>query len=132
MSFKAIHTANLEHANISVANPDKTATLLCNLFNWKVRWSGASMDGGYTVHVGSEQSYLALYNAKSMQENTYRSHTSLNNLNHIGIVVDDLNAYEEKARELGLKPESFKDYHVNKSFYVTDEFGLEIEIISYL
>lgn len=131
MSIKKTVTANLEHANISVANPDKTAQLLCDLFNWEVRWSGPSMDDGYTVHVGSKQSYLALYRGKTMQGSAQRGHTSLNNLNHIGVIVDNLKTYEEKALELGLTPESFKDYGVNKSFYVSDEFGLEIEILSY-
>ncbi|MEZ5340556.1 MAG: hypothetical protein R2706_03655 [Acidimicrobiales bacterium] len=57
-------TAVLEHANVTVSDPDKTASLLCDLFGWEVRWTGPSLAGGYTVHVGEPgngQSYLAVY-----------------------------------------------------------------------
>ena len=55
--------AYLEHANISVSNPDLSAQRLCDLFDWKVRWSGPSMDEGYTVHVGGENSYVAFFSS---------------------------------------------------------------------
>ena len=45
------HEAVIEHVNLSASDPDKLAEQLCQLFNWQVRWSGASMDDGYTVHV---------------------------------------------------------------------------------
>jgi len=55
------NNAQLEHVNITVGDPDHIADLLTKLFDWEVRWSGASMNNGYTVHVGSDQSYIALY-----------------------------------------------------------------------
>ena len=56
--------ARLEHVNITVSDPDRTASLLGTLFDWKVRWSGPAKDGGYTVHVGSDDDYLAIYTSK--------------------------------------------------------------------
>ena len=51
----------LEHVNYTVSDPDGTAKILCELFGWKIRWQGAAISGGHTVHVGEEESYLALY-----------------------------------------------------------------------
>lgn len=56
-----MNSAILEHVNVTVSDPEKTATLLSDLFNWHIRWSGDSINGGKTIHVGSEGSYVALY-----------------------------------------------------------------------
>ena len=46
----------LEHVNVTVSDPRKTADRLCELFGWKIRWQGSAIHGGYTVHVGAEDS----------------------------------------------------------------------------
>lgn len=46
--------AQLEHVNVTCADPDHTAKMLVNLFGWHIRWSGAAKNGGYTVHVGTD------------------------------------------------------------------------------
>ena len=51
----------LEHANISVTDPDRSAALLMELLGWEERWRGASQLGGRSVHVGAEHDYIALY-----------------------------------------------------------------------
>ncbi len=64
----------LEHVNITVPDPDDSAAQLCTLFGWHIRWSGEAKDQGYTVHVGDEGSYLALYAPNKTLEplgNTY-------------------------------------------------------------
>ncbi|MFT6301912.1 MAG: hypothetical protein ACJAY2_001096, partial [Pseudomonadales bacterium] len=53
--------AYLEHTNLTVNDPDETARLLVEIFGWRIRWSGEAIYDGYSVHVGGEQSYLALY-----------------------------------------------------------------------
>ena len=40
--------AILEHANITVKDPDAIANTLCELFDWHIRWSGPAKDDGYT------------------------------------------------------------------------------------
>jgi hypothetical protein len=54
-------TAHLEHANYTVSDPLKTAAWMEKLFGWHIRWQGAALGGGFTVHVGSDVHYLALY-----------------------------------------------------------------------
>ena len=46
-------TAIIEHVNVSVADPERAAALMIDLFGWAVRWRGPARDGGRTVHVGS-------------------------------------------------------------------------------
>ena len=52
-------------------------------------------------------------------------------LNHIGIVVDDLDAIEQKVIARGDAPNSHQDYEPGRRFYFEDENGIEIEVISY-
>jgi hypothetical protein len=50
----------LEHNNLTVTNTDVTATILAKIFNWKIRWAGAAKDKGKTIHLGTDNTYLAL------------------------------------------------------------------------
>jgi len=81
--------AYLEHANLTVKDATATAQLLVDLFGWRIRWSGESIFGGYSVHVGGKNSYLALYTLESSQGKAIDSYRTLNALNHLGIVVDE-------------------------------------------
>ncbi len=121
----------LEHINITVNNADVTAKILCDLFGWHVRWSGESIHNGYTVHVGDKQQYLALYTPVSQAEDGTESYFMLNGLNHIGIVVDDLDAVEGRVINAGYKPFSHADYEPGKRFYFRDENNIEFEIVMY-
>lgn len=122
--------AYLEHTNLTVADPDKFAALLCNLFDWKIRWSGPSLDDGYTVHVGRDECYLALYTPVDLSDSTANTHAN-GNLNHIGIVVDNLEAIENKVRQAGLTPFGHRDYEPGRRFYVKAIDDIELEIVSY-
>ena len=53
--------ARLEHANITVSDPDRSADFLAKLCGWHERWRGPSQLGGWTIHLGSDTEYLALY-----------------------------------------------------------------------
>ncbi|MFK7861044.1 MAG: VOC family protein [Granulosicoccus sp.] len=123
--------ARLEHANVTVKDPQATAALLENLFGWKIRWQGDSIHEGHTVHVGSDESYLALYAGKVSETDNSRTYDRVNGLNHLGIVVDDLEETERKVVAAGLEPINHADYEPGKRFYFLDEDNLEFEIIEY-
>lgn len=121
----------LEHINVTVSNAEKTADLYCKLFGWKIRWKGASVFGGTTFHVGGEESYIAIYensNSEGSEENTYLRY---NGLNHIGIVVDDLDKIEKTIIDFGYETKSHGDYEPGRRFYFEDGNGIELEVISY-
>ena len=93
----------VEHVNLTVRDPERLAQLMIDLFGWHIRWQGPAMNGGSTIHVGSDQSYLALYTLRS---ETYpdSKFTKGQPLNHVGIVVDDLDAVEGRVKAAGLEP----------------------------
>ena len=128
-------TAFLEHVNLTVNDPKKTAAKLIEIFGWHVRWEGAAMNNGYTVHVGTKECYIALYrpeNERQVVRDTYdRADTRVGNLNHIAIVVDDLDAIEKKVQAVGYTPESHGDYEPGRRFYFYDHDGIEYEVVSY-
>ena len=120
----------LEHANITVENPDKTAQTMIDLFDWTVRWNGASMNDGYTVHVGNKECYIALYTNEELGSKCGGGN-HVGHLNHIGMVVEDLDSIINRAKKLGLEPFNFGEYEPGKRFYLILEEAIEIEIASY-
>lgn len=124
-------TAMLEHVNVTVAQPQQSADLMCRLFDWHIRWSGASAMGGQSVHVGTDTAYLALYCPDTLKPAAPRSGATCANLNHIGIVVDDLDAVEARVIKAGYQPTSHGNYEPGRRFYFDDENGIEFEVVSY-
>ncbi|HHB81259.1 MAG TPA: VOC family protein [Aliiroseovarius sp.] len=124
--------ARLEHANITVGDADKTAGWLSRVFEWSVRWKGPAMSGqGQTVFVGDDDHYLALYQPKSSNPGTRPDYLQRGQLNHIGILVDDLEAAEKAVRAEGYAPHSHQDYEPGARFYFYDENDIEFEVVCY-
>lgn len=124
-------SATLEHVNFTATDPDKTAALFCTLFDWRVRWSGAALGNGRTVHVGDNKSYIAIYTPGDGPKDGQREPERLAGLNHIGVVVSDLDDVERRVKEAGLEPINHADYEPGRRFYFFDHDGVEIEVISY-
>lgn len=122
--------ARIEHVNITVTDPQRSAELMQRLFGWEVRWQGPSMLGGETIHVGGEADYLALYTNDETRAADPRFSKS-KPLNHIGVVVDDLDAVERKVAAAGLEPFGHGDYEPGRRFYFFDWNGIEFEVVSY-
>lgn len=120
-------TGFLEHANITVSDPDRSSALLQKLCDWHERWRGPSQLGGWTIHVGGERDYLAVYT----NEGRGGPYAKGAPLNHIGLVVDDLDAAEAVVVEAGLVPFNHADYDPGRRFYFFDWDGIEFEIVSY-
>ena len=123
-------TGLLEHVNITVTDPQRSAELFNELFGWHIRWEGPSMLGGRTIHVGSEDQYLAVYTNEDVEaaDPDFRKGVPLN---HVGVVVEDLDAVEEKVKAAGLEPFGHEDYDPGRRFYFFDWNGIEFEVVSY-
>jgi catechol 2,3-dioxygenase-like lactoylglutathione lyase family enzyme len=121
----------LEHTNYSVSDPQKTADMLCKLFGWHIRWSGASIDNGHTVHVGGDDSYLAVYAQAKMRNAVPNDYKTVGVMNHVGIAVEDLDAVEARVVAAGLEPINHADYEPGRRFYFHDHDGIEYEVVSY-
>lgn len=123
--------AMLEHANYTVTDPEKTADWMCRLFGWKIRWSGAGMETGRTVHVGTDTHYLALFTYGDTRPNPAESYRHTGGLNHIAVVVDDLEAMEEAIKAEGFVTGQHQDYEPGRRFYFHDADGIEYEVVQY-
>ena len=121
----------LEHANFSVSDPQKTADMLCTIFDWRIRWSGASIHDGHTIHVGGQDSYLAIYARADMRKAVPNDYKTVGAMNHIGVVVDDLDAVEARVLEAGFQTTNHGDYEPGRRFYFHDHDGIEFEVVSY-
>ena len=123
-------TPRIEHINVTVSDPERVCRLMTDLFGWHERWRGAARDGGYTIHVGSDDHYIALYTGRGV---AYAADDFAKGrpLNHIGVQVDDLEATEKRVIAAGLKPFAHADYAPGRRFYFLDPDGIEYEVLSY-
>ena len=121
---------NIEHANLTVSDPERSAALLRQLCGWHERWRGQSLLGGWTIHVGNDRSYVALYSGHD-EASRKRRYAKGQPLNHVGFVVDDLDAAQAIVVEAGLEPFGLDDYEPGRRFYLFDWDGIEFELVSY-
>ena len=124
-------SAMLEHVNFTVKNPEEAAQQLVQIFDWTIRWSGPSLGGGTTVHVGTDELYLALYTPVDGVSDAPESYTIKGGLNHVGVLVDDLQSAEQRVLDAGLKTHSHQTYDPGSRFYFHTEDGIEFEVVSY-
>jgi len=123
--------ANLEHVNLTVADPDHSAALLSRIFDWHIRWQGDAMNNGRTVHIGNEECYLALYSPQHLADDAHTASHFIGSLNHVALVVDDLDLIEQRVKKEGLEPFNFGHYEPGQRFYFLDLDGIEFEIVQY-
>lgn len=117
----------IEHVNLTVTDPERSARLFRDLFGWAERWRGPSQMGGWTIHVGSETGYVALYT----HDDEAGGHPKGRPFNHLGIEVEDLDAVEARVVAAGLAPFAHADYAPGRRFYFFDPDGIEVEVVSY-
>lgn len=125
---------HLEHVNITVSDLDRTALMLQQVFGWRIRWRGGAIARGECIHVGGDASYVAVYRppagpvqgAQSTEERLRAI-----GLNHVGVVVEDLDAAEKRAVAAGLRPFNHGGYEPGRRFYFLDADGIEWEVIAY-
>jgi catechol 2,3-dioxygenase-like lactoylglutathione lyase family enzyme len=119
----------IEHVNLTVRDSARSARMLCDLFDWHIRWEGPARDNGRSIHVGDDRAYLALYSPpETPGVETFRKGRPLN---HVGILVDDLDEIERRVIAAGLTPFNHETYDPGRRFYVFDDDGIEFEVVSY-
>lgn len=124
--------AQLEHVNVTVRDGVAFSKMLCELFDWHVRWSGDALDGsGITHHVGTQTSYVAVYEPRKQDGQSDSPNVTPGGLNHIGVVVEDYDDIRAKVEAAGLNPGMHHEYEPGRRFYFHTPDGIEIEVISY-
>lgn len=123
--------AMLEHVNVTVRDPNATAAWLSRVFGWDIRWQGPAISGGETIHIGTNNQYLAIYNPGKTPAHANDTYGRAGGLNHIALVVDDLDDIEKRVRSEGFKIGAHYDYEPGRRFYFDDDNGIEFEVVQY-
>ena len=122
-------TGRIEHVNLTVTDIERSSAFFEKLLGWKQRWRGPAGSGqGETIHVGEQNTYLALYTNGTDRAGQKKGVP----MNHVGFLVDDLDAAERLVVEHGLEPWGHDDYEPGRRFYFYDWDGIEFEVISYV
>lgn len=120
--------AHLEHVNIRVSDPERSAAFFARLTGWHERWRGPAIDHGFSIHLGAEDEYLVFYAPPGGHHGEFPKGAPLQ---HIGIVVDDLEAAERLVLAEGFETFGHADYEPGRRFYFFDWDGIEFELVSY-
>lgn len=124
-------TALLEHTNFTVSDIDATAKWMVELFDWKIRWKGDSKTSGKSIHVGTQDRYLALYEEPTSRPTAETSYHTVGGLNHIAVVVDDIQTMRKRVKAAGFEPGEHYDYEPGERFYFHDHDHIEYEVVQY-
>ena len=119
----------IEHVNLTVSDPERTADLLGQVFGWRIRWRGPARDNGRVIHVGDDRVYLAVYTPPEGTDPAIFEKGRP--LNHVGFQVEDLDEIERRVIAAGLRPFAHDDYEPGRRFYFLDPDGTEFEVVSY-
>lgn len=116
----------LEHANLTVDSIDACVQFLTTAFpEFAIRGRGM-VDGRRWVHVGTDDSYIALNESPQKRE-------ASGPLNHLGFVVDDVDAVSSRLEAAGYREGFVAPSHpYRKRRYFYDTQDLEWEFLEYL
>lgn len=121
----------LEHTNITVSDPKSSAAWIEKVFGWKIRWEGPGMQTGYTVHIGNDDTYVALFSFGDQMQAKNDSYRTIGGLNHIAVFTDDIDGVEDRVKAAGFTPVNHADYEPGRRFYFHDHDDIEWEVASH-
>ena len=123
--------AYLEHNNITVNNLDETTRFLQTaLPEFEVRGGGIH-NGRKWIHIGTDDSYLAV-NEAVIESEKAEPYSGVG-FNHMGFVVDNVDAVGERLLKAGYKrnyPYTKQQFRIRD--YFLDADGNEYEFVQYL
>jgi len=124
----------LEHANLTVRDIDEMIRFLQTAFpEFRVRGEGKSRDGSRWVHVGTDETYIALSPAKEEPEQHWMPYQGKAGVNHLAYEVDDIEALSERMKSAGYRDSTPPNAHPHrKRRYFYDPEGNDWEFVQYL
>ncbi len=127
MSFR------LEHANMSVRDIDVMIRFLQAAFpEFRVRGEGTSANGARWVHVGTDETYIALNPATVEPEKQWVPYTGELGVNHLAYEVDDVEAVHSRLTAAGYRESTTPNAHPHrKRVYFYDAEGNDWEFVQY-
>ena len=127
-------SVQLEHANLAVKNIDEMIRFLTTAFpEFRVRHEGVNTNGLRWVHVGTDETYLALSEGVADSEREFTPYSGEVGVNHLAYVVDDVDALRNRLQEAGYRDSTVPNAHpYRKRVYFYDSVGNDWEFVEYL
>lgn len=125
-------TSRLEHANLAVRDIDGMVKFIETAFpDFKIRAEGTH-NGTRWLHVGTENSYLALNEATGKPNEPWHPYSGRPGLNHLGYEVDDADALRARMLAAGYRDSTVpNDHPFRKRVYFYDPEGNDWEFVQY-
>ncbi len=124
----------LEHANVCVRDIGKMIQFLQTAFpEFNIRHDETDSDGLRWVHIGTDDTYIALNQATKIPEIPWVPYNGLPGVNHLSFEVDDADALRERLEAAGYQNNTVDNNHpYRKRIYFLDPEGNDWEFVQYL
>jgi catechol 2,3-dioxygenase-like lactoylglutathione lyase family enzyme len=124
----------LEHANFNVRDIDAMIRFLQTAFpEFRIRFEGTDSNGQRWVHVGTEETYIALNPATEQTEDRSTPYDDIPGVNHLGFEVEDADALRDRLKTAGYQESTPPNAHpFRKRVYFYDPDGNDWEFVQYL
>ncbi len=126
-----VMTARLEHANITVQDPDAITRFMLTAFpHFHIRGQGNDSQNRHWRHVGDDDFYVALQQGSEGGTRTPYGNTP--GFNHLAWEVNDLDALNKRMQEAGYPVNLVADEHPARTrMYFYDPEGNDWEFVQY-
>ncbi len=124
----------LEHANLIVRDLDEMTRFLRAAFpDFRVRREGKSWHGKRWLHVGTDDTYIALNEAFAEPAEDWLPYGGKPGVNHLGYEVDDVDALRGRLAQAGYRDSTVPNRHPHRRrVYFYDAEGNDWEFVQYL
>jgi catechol 2,3-dioxygenase-like lactoylglutathione lyase family enzyme len=123
----------LEHANLAVADVDGMIEFLRTAFpSFRHRGAGKTLLGTRWVHLGNDDTYIALNEASSEPAEPWVPYAGKPGTNHLGYEVDGVEALRERLLAAGYQESTVPNTHPHRRrVYFYDPEGNDWEFVQY-
>jgi catechol 2,3-dioxygenase-like lactoylglutathione lyase family enzyme len=124
----------LEHADLCVRDIEAVIRFLQTAFpEFRVRGEGISNDGTRWVHVGNDETYIALGQLRVDPAKHWMPYQGLPGVNHLVYQIDDAEALRNRLNSAGYRDSTPPNAHPHpKRLYFYDPEGNDWEFIQYV
>ncbi len=124
----------IEHANLAVRDVDAMVRFLQTAFpDFRVRREGKTWQGARWLHVGTDDTYIAVNEALKQPAEAWVPYAGKPGLNHLGYEVDDVEALRARLAGAGYRDSTVPNEHPQRRrVYFLDHEGNDWEFVQYL